>query len=83
MTIRDYTLTRIAIFVFFSFTSTYPTRIPAGTDRYGRLEREDRIGNVAWEGSGFKRMSFSDGMGSMEVVLSEPECQYSLQWPSE
>jgi len=45
---------------------------------YGRnLEREDRIGNVAWEDSGFERMLFSDGMGGMEVVLSEPECQSS------
>jgi hypothetical protein len=50
---------------------------------YGRLEREDRIGNDAWEGSGFEGMPFSDGMGSMEVVLSELECQCHLRWPWE
>jgi len=76
MTIRDYMLTQIAISVFFLYLHISRTN-NGGSGR--NLEREDRIGNVAWEDSGFERMLFSDGMGGMEVVLSEPECQSSLQ----
>ena len=78
ITIHDYMLTRIAIFVFFSPNIPHNSRAVRTT-----MFRERENGEHCLGGQRFERMSFSDGMGGMEAVLSEPECQCNLQWPWE
>jgi hypothetical protein len=71
MTTHDCTLTRIAMFVYFSPPYMPHERRPLRMTTFGG--REGRIGNIAWEDRGFERIPSNVGTSGMETVLPGPE----------